>query len=235
MNIYDVTNVRSPIKSNIEYTGEIALLSAYFMPRWYKPQTKVLFSWESNGKNLRNYIPIINGKTYTFQDMVNLLKTHLQDAYKFLIYNNDRVSLILENNKGIDKVMFCSELLDKYKLPRLDNYCTGKAIQGDEILDNDLSITFNDTRLVFFKCNELDDTVNHQNTRGSKTLAIIPLNTPENQIIDGRSYISHEFRNIIYKALDKFNTNYQLTFSACDEEGNLLPLHQHAFTVLNKQ
>ena len=78
-------------------------------------------------------------------------------------------------------------------------------------------------------------TVNHQNTRGSKTLAIIPLNTPENQIIDGRSYISHEFRNIIYKALDKHNTNYKLTFSACDEEGNALPLHQHAFTILNKQ
>ena len=234
MKTCNITNIKSPVTSNIEYTGEIALTAAYFMPKWYKAQTKVLFSWESNDKNLRNYIPIENGKTYTFQDIVDLLKMHLTDTYQLLVYNNDRVSLKFKKDMGIDKVMFCSELLDKYKLPRLENYCTGKAIQGEEILDSDLAITFNDTRLVFFKCDELDDTLNQQNSKGSKTLAIIPLNTPENQIIDGRSYISHEFRNIVWKALNNRNTNYQLTFTACDEKDNLLPFRQHAFVILNK-
>ena len=235
METYDITDVESPVTSNIEFTGEIALSAAYFMPKWYKPQAKALFSWSYNN-SVRSYIPIENGKTYTLVDIAKLLKDHLgKDVYQFLIYNNDKVSLILHNNKGIKNVMFCNELIDKYKLPRLNNYCTGEAIEGQEILDNDLSITLNNTRLVFFTCNELDDTVNNRNSRGSKTLAIIPLNTRDNQIIDGRSYISHEFRNIIWKALDKHNTIYKLTFSACDEEGNFLPLRQHAFTVLNKQ
>ena len=232
MKAFNITNITKPINSITPYTGDIALTAAYFKPRWYKPQQKALFSWERTGNNVRNYISIENGKTYSFQNIVDLLKTHLGNAYQFLIFNNDRVSLKLNEADAIKKVMFCSELLNKYRLPILQNYITDTPVQGIEILDKNINITFNDTELLFFRCLELDNSINFENSSESDILALVPLKS--SQIFDGYHYISHEFRNIVWKSLDNQKTNYELNFAATHEKGNILPFYEHAFVVLNK-
>ena len=119
METYDITDVESPVSSNIEFTGEIALSAAYFMPKWYKPQTKALFSWSYNN-SVRNNAAIENGKTYTISDIAKLLEDHLgKRVFDNLFHNNNRVTLILNKDMGVKNVMFCNELIDKYKLPRL--------------------------------------------------------------------------------------------------------------------
>ena len=232
MKAFNITDITNPINSITPYTGDIALTAAYFKPRWYKPQQKALFLWERTGSDVKNYIRIENGKTYTFQNIVDLLKTHLGNAYQFLIFNDDKVSLKLNKADAIENVMFCSELLDKFELPILQNYITDAPIQGREILDKNVNITFNNTDLLFFRCIELDNSINFENSCESDILAIVPFKST--QIIDGHHYISHEFRNIVWKPLDNRITNYELKFAATDKEGNILPFYEHAFVLLNK-
>ena len=86
--------------------------------------------------------------------------------------------------------------------------------------------------MLFFRCLELDNSINFENSSESDILAIVPLKS--SQIYDGFHYISHEFRNIVWKPLDNRKTNYELKFAATDEEGNILPFYEHAFVVLNK-
>ena len=133
MRVFNITDISKPIESLNSYRGELGLSSVYLWPKWYKPQTKHLFSFERSGRNdIINHVPIEDGKEYTFQDIVNLLKLHLDSCYRFLTYNNGKFSMMLEKDKGIKRVSFCPELIHKFKLPILNNYVTGEVIQGME-------------------------------------------------------------------------------------------------------
>ena len=64
----DGVNLISPIR------GSLALRDLYLWPNWHKSKSKVLFSYKRDD---RLHQVFIENKTYTFEDIQNLVKKHL--------------------------------------------------------------------------------------------------------------------------------------------------------------
>lgn len=232
MRVINVTDLNG-VHSITPLRGSLALREMYIWPAWYKPKSNVLFSYKNKNQSRRIYQVFIENKTYTFADIQELIRTHLdinKNSQVDIFYNNGRVSLMVNVKNDLSfllhKIQFCDELLDMLKLPKKDDY-TG-VTPGDPV---DLyDITFNDSDLLYLKCREIDESKVLENSTNSDLMAVIPLeySTHNNKLISYRDL------KPLFHPMTERKMIYNLHFSIQDSQGNNLPFHKCIFTVLNK-
>ena len=239
MYILNVTDIDQPIESLTPFIGSLALRELYVWPAWYKPKSDILFSYEDKKQPNQIYpVSFQYGKTYTFADLQDIIRKHLNRGSSNpntanIFYNNKRVTFMinknLDKNYSVHNIKFCDELLDTLKLPKMDDY-TVDVITGNPVDEQDIKLTFNDTDLLYFKCAEIDDSTILENSNNSTLMSIIPLefSTYNNKLI--------KFKDIklLFHPLTQRKTVYNLHFSIEDANKNKLPLHKCVCVVLNK-
>ena len=213
-------------------TGSVALRELYIWPGWYTPTSNVLFSYERSHQKGTVYNVLIEmGKTYTFYDIQGLLLDHLNQAGRIanVYHNAGMVTMNIQNtNVSVINLKLCDELANILKLPKMTTY--SGFIQGKQVNEADIKLTFSNTDHLYFKCREIDETKVFENSKNSDLIALVPLeySTRNDKLI--------KFRDLdpLFHPLTTRKTVYALHFSVEDEHGNKLPLLKHMFTVLNK-
>ena len=230
MHIFNISKL-DEVKSNIPIKGSLALRDLYLWPAWYKPTTSVLFSYQRSHQPRRVYnVPIEEGKVYSLGAIQELIRDHVNvvDQVANLYFNNGRITLNVQKDKSVHNLKLCKELADILKLPRLEKY--EGLISGDEVDVNKIRLTFNSTDLLYFKCEELDESKVTTSNTNSDVMAIVPLqySTHNSKLI--------QFKDTkpLYIPLTQRKTVYNLNFSIEDPHGNKLPFHKCIITVLNK-
>ncbi|MCE2507407.1 MAG: hypothetical protein J4F36_13275, partial [Nitrosopumilaceae archaeon] len=183
MYIFNVTDIEQPIESLTPLSGSLALRELYVWPGWYKPKSDVLFSYEDKKQPDQIYtVPFQYGKTYTFADLQDIIRKHLNRGSSNpntanIFYNNKRVTFMinknLDKNYSIHNIKFCDELLDTLKLSKKDDYIAD-IVTGNPVDEQDIKLTFSDTDLLYFKCAEIDDSTILENSNNSTLMSIIP-------------------------------------------------------------
>jgi len=231
MRVINVTELDG-VHSITPIRGSLALREMYLWPAWYKPKSNVLFSYKNKNQSSKIYQVFIENKTYTFEDIQNLVRDHLdisKNNQVNIFYNNGRVTLMVNaKNESylIHKIKFCDELLNMLKLPKKDDYIG--VIPGEPVDLHD--ITFNDSDLLYLRCHEIDESNILENSVNSDLIAVVPLeySTHNNKLISYRDL------NPLFHAITPRKMVYNLHFSIQDPQGNDLPFHKYIFTVLNK-
>ena len=234
MRVINVTEV-DRVHSITPFKGSLALRDLYLWPAWYKPKNNVLFSYENKNARSRLFRVFIENKTYTFADIQKIVREHLdinKNNQVNILHNNGRVTLMVnvKNDSSflIHKIQFCDELLNILKLPKKDEY-TG-VIPGNPVDISDIKLTFNDTDLLYLRCQEIDESNVLENNINSNLIAVVPLkfSTYNNKLIRFND------RNPLFHPITKRQMVYNLHFSIQDSRGNDLPSHKFHFTILNK-
>ena len=218
----DGVNLITPIR------GSLALHRIYLWPNWYKSKNKILFSYKRDD---RLHQVFIENKTYTFEDIQNLVKKHLDINNKnnqaSIFYKNGKVTLMVniknDSTYPIHNIQFCEELLNMLKLPKKDD-CTG--VIPEEPVDL-YDLTFNDNDLLYLRCHEIDESNILENSITSNLIAVIPFEY-------NNKLISYRDPNPLFYSVTPRKMVYSLHFSFEDSKGNAFPVNRFALTILNK-
>ena len=235
MRVINVTDLDG-VHSITPFKGNLALRDLYLWPAWYKPKSNVLFTYKNKNVPDRIYQVFIENKTYTFADIQEVVRHHLdhnKNSQVNIFYNNNgRVTLLVNVKKDssflIHKIQFCQELLDILKLPKKDDY-TG-VIPGDPVPLSDIKLTFNDSDLLYLRCHEIDENNVMENSINSNLMSVVPLEYPTHN----SKLISYRDINPLFHPITQRQTVYNLRFSIQDSIGRDLPFHKCLFTILNK-
>jgi len=93
--------------------GTINLCHLEIWPFWSYPKFTTLLSYERAGQKYT--VPVIMGKTYTFEDLQSLVNKHLNstdEQVAMLYHNNGRVSWLVFSNTKTSNIYLSQGLLD---------------------------------------------------------------------------------------------------------------------------
>ena len=237
MRVLTLTDINKPIELVNEITGTVALRELYIWPGWFKPKTNVLFSYnlKSKGRGSLELVLVEQGKTYTFSDIQNLIRQHLDrdsDNSVNIFYNAGRVTLMVDVKMdpkfNIGSISFSDELLEMLKLPKKQDY--QGITPGMLVEESDIRLTLSDAGLLYFKCAQVDDTTTYENNMRSDIIAIVPL---EFSTSNDKMIRYHDSKPLFFN-LDPHQTHFKLKFSITDEQGVELPIHKVVCSILNK-
>ena len=207
------------VHSTTPFKGALALREVHLWPAWCsKSKNDSLFSYEYKNQRVR---VLIENKTYTFDAIQKLIKKHLDVVT--ISHRDRRVTLTVKD--PLLKIQLCGELLDVLKLPKKDSY--SGTISGDPVDLSKIELTFNDCKLVYLRCDEIEKTNILENSVNSNLMAVVPLE--ENQ-----NFISYRDPNPLFHPLTKKKMVYNIHFSMQDSQGNNLPFQKFILTMLNK-
>ena len=174
----------------------------------------MIFSYQKNSEKVVHTVNFKGTITYTFEDIAKLFHEHINTKEKVVnMYYNKKI-VVLTIIKGYT-LKLCKELADILRFPFFEEY-EGDYV-GDPIHKSDIKITFSDTRMIFFKCDQIVPT--YLNNVETQFLSVIPLSTG----IDGG--ITADFTHPP-SAFFKYNYTKIFNFSVCDKNGNKLPVNQ---------
>ena len=206
------------VYSATSFKGDLALREVHLWPGWCKPTNVSLFSYEY--KNQRVRVPIEKNKTYTFDTIQKLIKKHLDIV--IISHKDGKVTLTIRD--PLLKIQFCQELVEIFKLPKIESYSTTISRNPDVDISK-IKLTFNDCDLVYLRCAEIEKTNILENSVNSDLIAVIPLE---------KNRISFRDFNPLFHPLTKKRMIYDLHFSFEDSQGNALPFQKFILTLLNK-
>ena len=217
-----LTDFTIPVKVE-EFDGEITLLEAKFWPDWETPKFHHLFSYTRSGKPV--IVPVIDGKRYTFDDIIHTVNEHLNffsvnehpnvtHQVALLYHNNGRVTWKISTKQAdeakLSDIRLSSGLIDMLKLEKIDKDFFHMV--SEPIDKSSINFCFSNASTIFFTCDECDKTTLVNN---KKTNAVVAM--PVVAGIDGAIKAS-------LPASLTFSDNYtnQLNFHIQDEYGNNL-------------